>query len=146
MHSAGVGMSLYQGIFQGTVPNNSIVVVQQHEGVPQEVLCQSGLLKTSMNRFTNCSAKWLSPTSSAVGKCARSLHDVENEMERVSEGTSNNVSEMETVFNSVRVDFDSADFEEGVYSCKIQDENLEENQLFVGVYRSGKLVFSWQFC
>ncbi len=134
-------MSLNQGIFQGTVPNNSIVVVQQHEGAPKELLCQSGLMETSNNRFRNCSAQWRNPSNVSVGKCARSLHDVENEMEREMGNTGSEVSSgIETAYNSVRVDFDFTELEEGLYSCRIRDENLKEHQLSAAVFRSGECL------
>ena len=135
-------MSLYQGIFQGEVANNSVVVVQSHDGAPRELLCQSGLMKTSVNKFVNCSANWWSPSTTAVGQCARNLQDAEKEvdgmMDTEADSSNSTVTDVEFTYNSVRVDFSDGNFEDGLYSCTIQDENLEHWLLTVGVFKSGK--------
>lgn len=139
-------MSLSQDLFLGLVPNNSaVLLVQQYEQsqdddyrdvgneVPQELLCQSALLRTG----TNCNARWLDPSNSGVGQCVRQIDSekVEEVEEEEVEAVSKEAEGL--VFNSVRLDLKAADLEEGVYTCIIEDENRVEQKLLVGVYQRG---------
>ena len=135
----GVGMSLALDLFLGSVPNNSAVVVKMRNNelkdvgndIPQELLCQSALLRTN----TNCNARWLNPSNSPVGQCVSQSDSGIGEMgERVSE--QDNV----LVFNLLRMDLEAANLEEGVYTCIIEDENRVEQNLHVGIYQDGMRV------
>jgi len=56
-------------------------------------------------------------------------------------GSSNSTdTNMEIAYNSVRVEFSDDNFEEGLYSCTIQDNKHEHQFLTVGVFRSGKYI------
>lgn len=113
----GVGMSLPDNFFLGSIPNNSAVIFQP--GMPQEVICHSA------HRSSCAAGHWMSVGSNTdLGSC------------------DNRGSEVEVAtFNSLRLDLNEAS-EQGVYSCVVYDEREVEQKLFVGVYHSGELLAS----
>lgn len=112
--SPGVGVSLSDQVFLGSVPNNSAVIVNNESENDQELLCHSALQ-------SSCSGEWSSLTLPALQNCTEGDE---------ASGTS-------TSYESVRLHLGSP-LDEGLYTCGIQDEVLQEQELYVGVYNSGK--------
>ncbi len=92
--------------FLGTLPNNSAVVFNSG-GMPQAVLCHSGLR-------SNGTGQWMSPVA-------------------MYEGDGNDFM---AEFNFVKLDLKNGTVE-GIYTCIIEDENEQEQKLYIGAYQSG---------
>lgn len=117
---SGVGLSLPDDIFLGTIPNNSAVILDQQEGVASggEVICHSALK-------SDCIGKWTNATQSLT----RSIRDCTTDDRLVREAD---------VFSSVVLDLGTIT-EEGMYSCVVRDEKMESHELLIGFYHSGSL-------
>ena len=103
-------MSLPGTIFLGSLPNNSAVILSNEGNKSQEVICHSA-------QKSSCPGRWLDLDKSIHEDC--------------------DVMESEVVaFNSVRLDLNSVS-DKGVVACVTEDENGEEQRLYLGVYMSG---------
>ena len=95
-------------VFLGTIPNNSAVILDQQEAVLSgEVICHSALK-------SNCIGQWNNATEPLASHCPDSPG----------------------VFSSVALNL-STITEEGIYSCVVQDEEMKNQELFIGFYHSG---------
>lgn len=103
-------MSLPDNFFLGTLPNNSAVVVLNNTRNAQEIICHSA-------SKSNCITQWVGPAGS-LSRCSEQISD-----ELV-------------VFNSARLNLNEIT-KEGLYTCITEDENSQEQKLYIGIYKSG---------
>ena len=107
-------MSLPDNIFLGSIPNNSAVIVDRNFDLQQELLCHSALQSSCTT------GEWLGLGPQSYESC--------------NEGPGANTS-----YEFVRMDLRNVnESDKRVYTCAIQDEDLQKQQLFVGVYQSGE--------
>lgn len=108
----GVGIALSDSTFLGSVPNNSAVVFDHLQSVPQQVICHSSTVPSCQNNQHQY--QWLG-------------------VDRVTVLGSNDCSN--GTFHSTILKIDNLS-KEGIYNCEVLDEHGMMRRLFVGIYRS----------
>lgn len=115
----GVGVSLPDNIFLGFIANNSAVIFDSESDQKQELHCHSALQ-------SGCTGEWLGLTPPSSESC----------------DDNNGGSGVGMSYKSIKLDLGSLS-EEGVYTCAIQDEAMQEQRLYIGVYQSGEYLHNW---
>ena len=111
-HPSGAGLFVGGGV--GQVSNSSIVVVNSDHSV--FVLCLSGTSTPDVGH-------WINPNGTDIT-------NETNEQFDVVVGDSNNPGSLE-----IQIQSESAQIDEGVYSCAIPDDTAEIQYLYVAIYQ-----------
>lgn len=127
-------MSLPDDVFLGSVPNNSAVIYHRESERPQKLLCHSALQ-------SSCTGQWLGLGDTASHSCEGDGMEEGEEEEEGGSGERGG-SGAGVSFGSVGLDLGMV-AEDGVYVCSIQDEDRQEQKLYVGLYQSGTSTFQY---